>query len=69
MHRFRQTNTQQFSRCPVALDLEKIGFTTAASMNNKSAYLVFIDVDADYEKMKEFLDYFCTHPSIKEKED
>ena len=51
---------------PVALDLEKIGFTTAASMNNKTAYLVFIDVDADYEKMKEFLDYFCTHPSINE---
>ncbi|MBE5879658.1 MAG: hypothetical protein E7288_06750 [Lachnospiraceae bacterium] len=54
----------EMKEMPVALDLGKIGFTTAASMNQQSAYLVFIDVDADYENMKEFLEYFCTYPSI-----
>lgn len=56
----------EYKEMPVALDLQKIGFATAASMNSDSAYLVFIDVDADYEKMKAFLDYFSTHPSITE---
>lgn len=49
----------------VALDLQQIGFATATSMNSDSAYLVFIDVDADTEKMKAFLDYLCTHPGIQ----
>ncbi len=54
----------QMNSMPVALDLTKLGFSTATSMNNESVYLVFVEVDADYEEMKNFLDYFCTHPSI-----
>lgn len=49
---------------PVAIDLTKLGFAQANQMNKESVYMVFVDVNADKDKMKEFLSYFCTHPSI-----
>ena len=49
---------------PVALDLHKLGFAQASDMNVDEAYLVFVGVKTEPEKMTEFLTYFCTHPSV-----
>ncbi len=49
---------------PVALDLHKLGFAQASDMNVDAAYLVFVGVRTEPEKMTDFLTYFCTHPSV-----
>lgn len=49
---------------PVALDLHKLGFAQASDMNVDAAYLVFVGVRTESEKMTDFLTYFCTHPSV-----
>lgn len=52
---------------PVALDLSEVGFLQPEGANAGRAYLVFVDVDADYEEMQKFLSYLCTHPAVLEK--